>query len=359
MAAPSPSALSSATVSLPGVATCSSLRVGGSSAGPKATATSAAAAASLTSSPAFRAFFSGAIAGVVADSMLHPLDVVNLRMKIQNTPTPKYASVFRSVQTILREEGIRGYFGGLGTTMMCSPVCAATYFGTYETLKATALPHVAERNHSMVFFLSGAASEVLVSAITVPAEVIKSRLQLGRNPNAASGGAIKYTTNYRGTAHAALSIVRSEGVRGLYSGYSACLSVDTFYSAFSFLFYETLKGKYKQYVAVREQHERPLTTMESLTMGSLAGGGAAFITNPLDVVTVRLMTQGKNKIYHGLSHCFRSIVAREGVMGLWKGASCRTFAVMPQAGICFGVYETIKHMLFDGELDDFDVDDAL
>ena len=307
----------------------------------------------------FRAPFSGAVAGLVSKSILHPLDLINLRMKIQRHPTPKHANIFRSIQTILREEGFRGYFGGLGTTMMSSPVCAATYFGTYETLKAAALPHVAERNHSVVFFMSGACSEVLISAISVPSEVIKSRLQLGRNPHAASGGAIKYTSNYRSTFHAAFSIVRSEGVRGLYSGYSACLSVDTFYSAFSFLFYETLKNRYKQYVTEKEQHERALTTMESLALGSLAGGGAALITNPLDVVTVRLMTQGKNKVYKGLTHCFTEILRREGVVGLWKGASCRTFAVMPQAGICFGVYETIKHMLFDGELEDFDVDDAL
>lgn len=350
-------ASSSSPTALPGVATCSSVRAGGAAAtGAKATS---AAVAALSLSPASRAFFSGAVAGVVADSMLHPLDVVNLRMKIQHAPTPKYANIFRTIKTILREEGVRGYFGGLGTTMMCSPVCAATYFGSYETIKAAALPHVAERNHSVVFFLSGACSEALISAISVPSEVIKSRLQLGRNPHAASGGAIKYTTNYRGTAHAALSIVRSEGVRGLYSGYSACLSVDTFYSAFSFLFYETLKAQYKKRITARDGNERALSTVESLAMGSLAGGGAAFITNPLDVVTVRLMTQGKHKVYDGLGHCFRTIAQREGVRGLWKGASCRTFAVMPQAGICFGVYETLKHWLFDGELEDFDLDDAL
>jgi hypothetical protein len=34
-------------------------------------------------------------------------------------------------------EGIRGYFGGLGTTLMASPIWAAVYFGSYETLKAT------------------------------------------------------------------------------------------------------------------------------------------------------------------------------------------------------------------------------
>lgn len=220
-----------------------------------------------------------------------------------------------------------------------------------------ATPHVSERNAGVVYFLSGAASEVLISAISVPTEVIKSRLQLGRNPRNASGGAIKYTTNYRNTAHAAASILRSEGVRGLYSGYSACLSVDTFFSAFSFLCYESFKTSYRAAIAAREHVERPLSTVESLALGSLAGGCSAFITNPLDVITVRLMTQGKHKKYFGLRHCLVESVRREGVRSLWKGATCRTAAVMPSSGLFFGVYETLRFALFDGDVEAFDVDD--
>lgn len=289
--------------------------------------------------------------------MLHPLDTVNLRMKIQTEQSVRYAGVMDTLKTILREEGVRGYFGGLGTTMMCSPICTAVYFGAYETLKASLTPLVSEKHQGVVYFAAGAASEAFISTISVPTEVIKCRLQLGQNPHAASGGMLKYKRNYRGTLDAAYSIVRSEGVRGLYSGYSACLTVDTFCSAFSFLFYETFKAKYRTYIASTEGHERSLSSMESLALGSLAGGCSAFLTNPLDVLTVRLMTQGKHKIYHGVRHCLMETVRREGVGGLWKGAGCRTMAIMPQAGICFGVYETIKHVFFQGELEDFDFED--
>ncbi|KAF4316175.1 hypothetical protein BBO99_00009516 [Phytophthora kernoviae] len=299
--------------------------------------------------------FMGGVAGVVADSMLHPLEVINLRMKIQSRPSAKYSGILRSVQTILKEEGLRGYFGGLSTTLLASPVCAALYFGTYETLKASAAPLVSEKHRGLVYFLAGAASEALISAVSVPSEVIKSRLQLGRNPHNASGGVIKYTQNYRGTIDAAMSIVRSEGVRGLYAGYSACLSVDTFFSAFSFLFYETLKQKYHNYLVANEM-ERPLSSAESLGVGAIAGGMAAFLTNPLDVITVRLMTQGKNKKYLGLRHCLVKSVRNEGPMVLWRGASCRIVSIMPTTGICFGVYETIKRTFFDGDLDEFDLE---
>ncbi|KAJ0394910.1 hypothetical protein P43SY_009098 [Pythium insidiosum] len=260
-------------------------------ASPQAVATSSASA----TAPVTRAFFSGAVAGMVADSMLHPIDTINLRMKVQTQQTAEYSGIVRSAMTIVRNEGIRGCFGGISTTMMASPVCASIYFGSYETLKSLALPHVSEKNAGVVYFLAGACSEAIISTISVPAEVIKCRLQLGRNPHLASGGAIRHTKNYKGTIHALGSILRSEGVRGLYTGYAACLSVDTFFSAFSFLFYETMKHGYREFVASKEQHERSLTAAESLVLGSLAGGCSAFITNPLDVMTVRIMTQGKDK----------------------------------------------------------------
>ena len=87
-------------------------------------------------------------------------------------------------------------------------------------------------------YLLGAFSELTGSFLSVPSEVVKSRLQLGRNPAQATGGFLKQTRNYRHTFHALHAIWKKERLSGLYSGYSACLSVDVFFSAFSFLFYE-------------------------------------------------------------------------------------------------------------------------
>jgi hypothetical protein len=52
--------------------------------------------------PVTRAFFSGAVAGMVADSILHPLDTINLRMKVQTVQTAEYAGILRAAQTIVR-----------------------------------------------------------------------------------------------------------------------------------------------------------------------------------------------------------------------------------------------------------------
>jgi hypothetical protein len=194
-----------------------------------------------------------------------------------------------------------------------------------------------------------------VSGIAVPAEVIKCRLQLGRNPFLASAGAIKCQTNFRNTFQAARGIFRAEGLVGFFQGYTACLSVDCAQSGFSFLFYELMKKKYGEY-KYSQGKERTSNTPETLVLGSVAGGGAALFSNPLDVMCVRLMTQGGNKRYHGFLHCFQETTRHEGVQGLLKGSISRVLATMPYTGICFGVYEGIKRIIFDGELEDFDLE---
>lgn len=294
---------------------------------------------------------------MVADSILHPVDTINLRMKVQITERPEYNGIIRSTLTVIRNEGLKACWSGWSTTMMASPLIASIYFSTYESLKAFALPRVSESKSSVVFFLSGACSELVISSISVPVEVVKSRLQLGRNPYLASGGAVTRTQNYSGPFNAIKTILRTEGIRGFYTGYTACLSVDTTFSAFSFLTYETLKRTYRDYIHKRERRDREFTTAETLVMGSLAGGCSAWITNPLDVMTIRIMTAGTSGRYTGLRHFFAKTIGEEGVTALWKGATCRMMTIMPQVGITFGVYETIKRWLFNGELEEFDLED--
>lgn len=94
-----------------------------------------------------------------------------------------------------------------------------------------------------------------------------------------------------------------------------------------------------------------------LGLGSIAGGLAAAITNPLDIVTVRLMTQGVQLesahgtrlfgIMHGLAQIYRA----HGICGLWKGTTPRVLNVVPQTGLSFAIYETMKQYFVDLDLE--------
>ena len=126
------------------------------------------------------------------------------------------------------QEGVfRGLYAGISATLIFQGPATAIYFGTYEFVKKSARDMQLPAQYApAVHLTAGAASEIANSVLVVPMEVVKSRLQLGENPHANTGGWIKTKKNYRNTIHAIISIVKTEGVSALYSGYRACLICD-------------------------------------------------------------------------------------------------------------------------------------
>lgn len=72
---------------------------------------------------------------------------------------------------------------------------------------------------------------------------------------------------------------------------------------------------------------------------------AAFLTNPIDVVKSRLMTQ-RDKYYSNTFNCFKSIYYDEGPRGFLKGAHVRVPSIGFTGVIFFAIYERCK-LVFD------------
>ena len=176
-------------------------------------------------------FVSGAAAGAVSDGLCHPIDTINTRLKMQLKPPYKYDGIWRTAKLIAKEEGVRGLFGGLGTCLISTVPSTGIYFFTYEQLKTLGERRLGPEHQTLVHFFAGAASEVSCSVVYIPFEVVKTRLQLGSDPSRSTGGFVTSQANYRGTFHALSSIIRAEGVRGLYAGMGSCLLLDCSYSA--------------------------------------------------------------------------------------------------------------------------------
>ena len=181
----------------------------------------------------------GALAGLVAETLMHPLDTVSHRAKVH--PRGDYGSLLGAARLLAREEGVRGLFAGLRATLAQGPPSTAVYFLTYEAAKAAGLRATEGRHADAVFFASGAASELFASVVFVPLEVVKSRMQLGANPSRATGGVVASTTNFRTVREALAGIYAERGWAGLTAGWQAGFVQDVAFSATQFLIYEKLK----------------------------------------------------------------------------------------------------------------------
>ena len=181
----------------------------------------------------------GALAGLVAETLMHPLDTVSHRAKVH--PRGEYGSLLGAARLLAREEGVRGFFAGLRATLAQGPPSTAVYFLTYEAAKEAGLRATGGRHADAVFFASGAASELFASVVFVPLEVVKSRMQLGANPRRATGGVVASETNFRTVREALAGIYAERGLRGLTAGWQAGFVQDVVFSATQFLIYENLK----------------------------------------------------------------------------------------------------------------------
>lgn len=106
--------------------------------------------------------------------------------------------------------------------------------------------------------------------------------------------------------------------------------------------YELMKRKLVQH------RRRDLVLWENAALGSVAGGVAAALTTPLDVVKTRLMTQTNTAVadrYTGVVDALRRVYATEGPMALLSGIGPRVLWISVGGAIFIGSYEEFRRRL--------------
>ncbi len=199
-----------------------------------------------------------------------------------------------------------------------------------------------ERDKQVLYLLCGAGAELASASVFLPCEVVKCRLQLGENPARATGGVVSRTVNYRGPIDAVRCMVREEGLASLWSGWRASILQDCVNSAITFLVYENVRA------VIRAWTGKEPTAVASFAAGGLAGGMAAALTNPLDTVTARMMTQDARAdrmgFGSGIGDVVRTAIA-EGPGSLWRGTLVRVMHAVPSAAVQFAVFEAVRTWL--------------
>jgi len=171
----------------------------------------------------------GFIAGSITSVAVNPLWVIQTAQAthtMSSDKTPSNASkkrlgFFDALTAILNKDGVAGLWRGIGPALVLviNPVLQYTVFEQLKnvlirrrTAKLRAQAGVAATAVAILsdwdFFFLGALSKLVATSVTYPYIVLKSRLQAG------SENARKYKSSFDGI----LTIIRDEGVKGLYKG---------------------------------------------------------------------------------------------------------------------------------------------
>ncbi|KAL0949935.1 hypothetical protein HGRIS_009963 [Hohenbuehelia grisea] len=176
----------------------------------------------------------GMIAGSATTIISNPIWVVQTSQAVRTMdassdsldpkPATKKLGFRETIQNIIAKDGVKAFWRGIGPALVLvmNPVLQYTVF---EQLKNVLVARRTQKLRSAGvvaavavlsdwdFFFLGAISKLVATSLTYPYIVIKSRLQAGH------ASALKYKSSLDGL----MTVIRTEGIAGLYKGISSKL----------------------------------------------------------------------------------------------------------------------------------------
>jgi solute carrier family 25 uncoupling protein 27 len=190
-------------------------------------------------------------------------------------------------------------------------------------------------DHFTRFIASGTAAG-LAEIMTIPADVIKVRLQLQHTAAPGSTAVAKYS----GFTDCFTKICKQEHVSGLWKGGSVALLRQVCYSSLSLVLYEPIRnGISKQLRPNGTGHASEASFFERLCSGGLAGGISIACFNWTEVLKTQVQASSEKK---SVKEIFFKILNKDGIRGFNAGIQpnvIRTFIVNATE---LGVYDQVK-----------------
>ncbi|KAH0975803.1 hypothetical protein GBA52_017702 [Prunus armeniaca] len=143
----------------------------------------------------------------------------------QNNPK----SILQMVRAVWVADGLRGFYRGIAPGVTGSLATGATYFGVIESTKKWIEESHPSLGGHWAHFIAGAVGDTLGSFVYVPCEVMKQRMQVQGTLTSWSSVLMKDNISmkpslqmygyYTGMFQAGCSILKEQGLKGLYAGY--------------------------------------------------------------------------------------------------------------------------------------------
>ncbi|GLT88904.1 hypothetical protein SLE2022_069120 [Rubroshorea leprosula] len=262
----------------------------------------------------------GGLSCALSTSLMHPIDTIKTRVQASTLSFPEIISKLPQI-------GVRGLYRGSSPAIVGQFSSHGLRTGIFEASKLVLINVAPTLPDIQVQSLASFCSTFLGTAVRIPCEVLKQRLQAGIFDNV--GEAIV------GTWH-------QDGLKGFFRGTGATLCREV-------PFYVAGMGLYAESKKIAQQLlGRELEPWETIAVGALSGGLAAVVTTPFDVMKTRMMTAPQGRAL-SMSMVAFSILRHEGPLGLFKGAVPRFFWIAPLGAMNFAGYELARKAMVKNE----------
>ncbi|ONM41932.1 calcium-dependent mitochondrial ATP-magnesium/phosphate carrier protein 1 [Zea mays] len=274
----------------------------------------------ISAGSVLKSALAGGLASALSTSLLHPIDSMKTRVQASTLSFPELISKLPQI-------GLRGLYRGSIPAILGQFSSHGLRTGIFEASKLVLINVAPTLPEIQVQSIASFCSTVLGTAVRIPCEVLKQRLQAGI---------------FNNVGEAIVGTMRQDGPKGFFRGTGATLCREVpFYVAGMCLYAEAKK-------AAQHVLRRDLEAWEIVAVGALSGGLAAIVTTPFDVMKTRMMTAPPGTPV-SMQMIIFSILRNEGPLGLFKGAIPRFFWIAPLGAMNFAGYELAKKAMIKDE----------
>ncbi|ETP53308.1 hypothetical protein F442_01819 [Phytophthora nicotianae P10297] len=305
-----------------------------------------------------KSFIAGGMAGIVAKSVLAPLDRVKILFQVNHQEKFNFRNAARMARNIYVQDGFHALFrGNMLNILRVIPYAGLQHSGfdffrnkfhAYNYRKAERegsdeMPKLSNLQLVTAGSLAGGLSLV----VAYPLDIVRARymVQMGKQ---------RYTSIYE----AVVTMYKVDGLRSFSRGIVPSLLGTLPYTGIGFSLNERFKiwtlelqrrRLERKYGA--DAPELSLNPLTKFVCSYFAACIAQTSTYPMDTIRRRIQTDGyvsgsKGKIqYTGVIATARIILAREGWRGLFKGVSVNWMRSPVSTGISLTAYDILKEVL--------------
>ena len=242
----------------------------------------------------------GGIAGCVAKTIMAPLSRLTILFQVGPMLSSAEGSVavknnqfsgslYNVGLRVFKEEGILSFWKGNLTSVIHRFPYSAINFTVYDRLR-TSFRHFNYKESPFTRFICGASAGGTACFACYPLDLVRTRLTVLKTP---VGG---NSSLYGSISSVMYSIVKTEGIFGLYRGVliSVCVTTPTF--GISFCVYGTVKEKIlsinNSYNIFKDRTSEKLSAYGSMLCGACCGITSSLIMFPFDSIRRRMQVSG-------------------------------------------------------------------
>ncbi|KAF4595521.1 mitochondrial 2-oxoglutarate/malate carrier protein [Ophiocordyceps camponoti-floridani] len=272
-------------------------------------------------------FINGGISGMVATTVIQPVDMIKVRIQLagegtSSGPKPTPLSVTRQ---IVASGKVLDLYTGLSAGLLRQAVYTTARLGFFDTIMGRMTTRAKAQGRDIGFAeraTAGLTAGGIAAMIGNPADLALIRMQSdGLKP-------LAERNNYKSVVDALSSIAKSEGVGALWAGAAPTVVRAMALNFGQLAFFSEAKAQLKQKT---EWSSRTQT----LSASAIAGFFASFFSLPFDFVKTRLQKQRRGpdgKLpYSGMADCFTKVAKQEGLMRFYRGFGTYYVRIAPHA----------------------------